>query len=104
MTKYPLRFRIPDDEWAARVIDMARVVSEHPAFADCSSESVLSFLQAEIPSLMEVRLASSVTFDEDSAGRTGYTNHLFIIDCGLCCDLAIAAYKHFVLSHAVSPM
>ena len=73
MKKYPLRFRFADDEWTSRLIHAARLISDRPAFAECSFEDIASLLDGKIAGLVEIDLMSSTTFDQESAGWTGYT-------------------------------
>ena len=103
MDKYPLRFRFAEDEWASRLVDAARLMSESPAFAECSPEDILSFMHGKIASLVEIHLMSSITLDHEPAGWAGYTSHLSTNEFGLGCDLAAAAYEHFILGHTHSP-
>ena len=103
MNRYPLRFRFADDEWASRIVDAARFISDRPVFAECSFEDILSFLYGNIASLVEIHLMSSVTLDQEPAGWAGYTSHLSINEFSLGCNLAAAAYEHFILGHTYSP-
>ena len=103
MEGHPLRFRFADDEWASRIVDAIRLISERPAFAECSPKDILSFMHSKMASLVEMHLASCITFDRDSAGWTGYTSNLAIDNLALGCDLAAAAYEHFILGHTYSP-
>ena len=103
MKGYPLRFRLAEDEWASRLVDAARLMFESPAFAECSSDEILGFLHGKIASLLEIHLMSSITLDQEPAGWTGYTSHLSINEFGVGCDLAAAAYEHFILGHTYSP-
>ena len=73
MDIYPLRFRFADDEWVSRLIDAARFISDRPAFAECLSEDILSFLYGKIASLIDAHLISSITLDHEPAGWAGYT-------------------------------
>ena len=103
MTKYPLRFRFADDEWTSRLVHAARLISDRPAFAECSFEDIASFLDGKIADLVEVHLMSSVTLDQEATGWAGYTSHLSINEFDLGCDLAAAAYEHFILGHTYYP-
>ena len=47
---------------------------------------------------IEIESVSSITFDEDSTGWTGYTDNLSINDLQMCCDIAIAAFERFPLA------
>ena len=103
MGKYPLRFRFAGDEWTSRLMHAARLISDRPAFAECSFEDIASFLDGKIASLVEVHLMSSITLDHDPAGWAGYTSHLSINELSMGCDLAYAAYEHLILGHTYSP-
>ena len=48
MKGYPLRFRLASDEWVSRLIDAARLISDRPVFAECSSDEILGFLHGKI--------------------------------------------------------
>ena len=97
--RYPLRIRFADDEWASRVSDLARLISDRPVFSECSLESILCFLEPSIPRLVGMHLTSRITFDRDATGWAGYTDNLSINELGMGCDLALAAYEHFILGH-----
>ena len=100
--RYPLRVRFANDEWATRVLDMARCIVNRPVFAETSFEDILCFFDAMIPSLIEVHLMSSITFNQDPTGWTGYTDNLVINEFALGCDLTSAAYERFILGHTPS--
>ena len=85
MKGYSLRFRFAEDEWASRLVDVARLMFERPAFAECAPEDILGFMHGKIASLVEIHLMSSITFDRDSAGWTGYTSNLAIDNLALGC-------------------
>ena len=99
---YPLRVRFANDEWATRVLDMARCVAYRPAFAEHSFDDILCFFALKIPSLVKVHLMSNITFDQDPTGWTGYTDNLVINAFDMGFDLASAAYEHFILGHIPS--
>ena len=103
MDQYPLRFRFAEDEWASRLVDAARLMSERPTFAECSPEDILNFMHGKIASLVEIHLMSSITLDHEPAGLAGYTSHLSTNEFGLGLDLAAATYEHFILGHTYSP-
>ena len=90
---YPLRIRFADDEWASRVSDLARLMSDRSAFSEGSLESILCFLQLEILRLAPMHLTSRITFDRDATGWAGYTDNLSINDLGMGFDLALEAYE-----------
>ncbi len=99
MEGYPLRFRQPDSEWSARIVEAARAIFDRPAFTECSKESISDFLEREIPHLLDMHLTSRTVFEEDTTGWTGYTSYLSVNEVGVDCDLAIAAYEQFLLGH-----
>ena len=100
-TGYPLRVRFADGEWAARLSDAARAIADRPAFAETTPEVLLSFCEGFVADKIGDYLSSSVTFDDDPAGWTGYTNDLIVDVCALCRDLTAAAYEHFLLPPSV---
>ena len=80
---YPLRVRLSGDEWATRVLDVARSIVNRPGFAETSLEDVLRCFEGIMPRLVEVHLTSTITFKQDPAGWTGYTDNLTINELGL---------------------
>ena len=99
---HPLRFRHTDDKWATRVMEAGRTVLARPAFAGCSAAERENFLSVMICDLIDTHLTSSLTFEEDPAGWTGYTDYQSFDGFAFGCDLAAAAYEHFILGHTPS--
>ena len=101
-TGFPMRVLV-DKEWSTRLTQFCEVMADRLAarLAGTSAEDILSFFAGEGLKKVEVETVSSITFDEDATGWTGYTSHLSINDLQICCDLAIAAFERFALaSHA----
>ena len=101
-TSYPLRVLV-NEEWATRLVQFCEVMADRLAarLAGTSAEEILGFFAEAGLSKIEVEPVSSITFDEDAAGWTGYTDHLSVNELRMCCDLAIAAFDHFgVNSHS----
>ena len=104
-TGYPLRM-LADKEGTARIMQFCEVMANRLAarLAGISAEVILDFLAGEGLSKIEIDPVSSITFEEDVAGWTGYTDHLSINELQMCCDLAIAAFDRFgVTSHSQTP-
>ena len=101
-TGFPMRVLV-DKEWSTRLTQFCEVMADRLAsrLAGTSAEDILDFLEGEGLSKIEIEPVSSITFEENVAGWTGYTSHLSINDLQMCCDLAIAAFERFALaSHA----
>ena len=98
-TGYPLRM-LADEEGTARIMQFCEVMADRLAarLAGISAEVILDFLAGEGLSKIEIEPVSSITFEEDVAGWTGYTDHLSINELQMCCDLAIAAFERFPLA------
>ena len=104
----PLRLRFPENEWMPRVAEFCRAVADRYVLRFGLSEDaaidILDFLSREVTELISLHLRSSITFEEDPAGGTGYTQCFSLGENAICCDLAASAYERFVLHREASPV
>ncbi len=104
----PVRLRFPENEWMPRVAEFCRAVADRYVLRFGLSEDaaidILDFLSREVTELISLHLRSSITFEEDPAGGTGYTQCFSLDENAICCDLAASAYERFVLHREAPPV